>query len=187
MRFAGAGCPAASVSSGSAAEQDDHIPRQRSLPDHIGGRRRTEHRTDLHPLGDIAGMIQLMNKTRRKTDLVAVGTVSVGRRHGQLALREFSLQRQLRRNQRVARAGDAHRLIDIGSAAEGIADRSAKTRRGTAERFDFRRVVMGFVLEHQKPFLKASVDFGINANGTGIDLFALIEVLKFPRFLQRLG
>ena len=124
--------------------------------------------------------------TGRKADLVAVGAVALGCRHSQLALRQFALQRFLRRNQRIAGTGDAHGLIDIRAAAERIADRTAEARRRAAERFDFSRMVVGFVFEHQKPVLKASVHFGRNAHGTGVDLLALIEIGKLSRLFQRL-
>ena len=70
-------------------------------------------------------MIQFMNVSRRKANLVSIGTVAIGSGDRQPALREFSLHGFLYRFQRISCTGNTHCLIDIRPSAERITNRSA--------------------------------------------------------------
>lgn len=59
----------------------------------IGLRGRTDHGADLHALGDIAFIEDLLDVGRRQTDLVAIRGVALGRPLGDAALRQLVLQR----------------------------------------------------------------------------------------------
>ena len=91
MNLGGSGCAAAAVASGPAAEQDDDVARIGILTDHGASRSRAQHSADLHTFRHIIRMIDLFYKTCRKTDLVAVGTVSVSRLAHQLLLGQLAL------------------------------------------------------------------------------------------------
>ena len=91
MDFGRTGCAAAAVASRAAAEQDDDIARIRILTDHGTSRSRAQHSADLHTFRHIVGMIDLFYKACCKTDLVAVGTVSVSRLAHQLLLGQLAL------------------------------------------------------------------------------------------------
>ena len=69
-------------------------------------------------------------------------------------LRELAGQGFGERCERIARAGDAHGLIDIGTAGERIADAAAEAGGGTTEGLDLGGVVVGLVLEHDEPLLR---------------------------------
>ena len=108
--------------------------------DYIVSRRRADHRADLHALGDIAGMIDLVhhdpwqgrsgchrscNRPQRSCVILRWGSLpgsvsSMGRRG-------------------ICRAGDAHGLIDIAAAGQRVADRAADAGGRTAEGLDLCR------------------------------------------------
>ena len=74
--LAGAGGPADAVTAGGPAQQHDHIPRDGLLPADIGLGRGADDRADLHALGNVAGVVDLVDLTGGQTDLVAVGAVA---------------------------------------------------------------------------------------------------------------
>ena len=63
---------AAAVTPCTTAQKNNDIARIGCLPDHIFARRGTHDRTDLHSLGHIIGMIDLLYETGCQTDLVAI-------------------------------------------------------------------------------------------------------------------
>ena len=91
MHLGGAGRAAAAVSPGTSAKQDDDIPWIRRLTDHRPSRSRSQYRSDLHTLRHIIRVIDLLHHPRRKTDLVTVRTITVGRLADQLLLRKLPL------------------------------------------------------------------------------------------------
>ncbi len=93
----------------------------------------------------------------RKPDLVAVGAVTRRRWADDLPLGTACRRWCRSPDQRIGRTSDTHRLIDVGTPGERIADRTAKTGRRTAERFDLGRVVVGLVLKHEQPILLLAV------------------------------
>ena len=90
VRFRRAGCTAAAVTAGSAAEQHNNVARNRHFTADIFRRRRTHDRADFHTLGDIAGVINFIDLPGGKTDLVAVGAVPRRRGGNKFSLREFA-------------------------------------------------------------------------------------------------
>ena len=187
MALGGAGCAAAAVASGASAEQDDDIARIRNFTDDVLNRSGTDNSTDLHALGDIARMVDLVNQSGRQTDLVAVRGIAVCGGGAQLALRQLVLERLVQRDGRITGAGDTHCLINIGASGQRVADRTAQTGCRAAERLDLSRVVVGFVLKHQEPRLLLAVDVGIDTDGAGVDLLALVQIAQEAALLEHLG
>ena len=113
-----------------------------------------------------------------EADLVAIGGISGSRLAGNDFLREFAGQGLRNRFPDVARTRDAHGLIDIAAAAERVADGAAQAGGCTAEGLDFRRMVMGFVLEHQEPFFHDSVVVHVYVDAAGVVFFADLHVVQ---------
>ena len=86
MRLGRAGGAADAVTSGTPAEQDDLVARSRGFAAHMICRSRGHNRTNLHTLGHISGMVDLVHLTGGKTDLVAVGGITGGGGSDELAL-----------------------------------------------------------------------------------------------------
>ena len=97
------------------AKQDDDIAGHRALTHNLCRRHCADHCTDLHTLCKIALMVNLTHLARGKTDLVAVGTVSLRCAKCNLLLRELPWQRILDWCTRIGGSSHAHRLIDIGT------------------------------------------------------------------------
>ena len=91
MYLGGTGCTTAAVASGTSAEQNNDIPGIGGLTDDIAPRRRTHDRTDLHTFCHIIGMINLLDKAGRQSDLVSVGGIAVCRAADKLLLGQLTL------------------------------------------------------------------------------------------------
>ena len=117
------------------------------LATHVVGRRRAHHRADLHALGGVAGMVQLVHLAGCQADLVAVGRVARRRRGHQLALRQLARQRLAHGHERVGRAGHAHGLVDVAAPGKRVADSAAHAGGRAAERLDLGGMVVRLVLE----------------------------------------
>ena len=180
-------CRAAdAVASGASAEKNNNISRYGTLTHNLIRRYGAENRTDLHAFGKVALVIDFAYLPRRKSDLIAVGTVSFRRAERNLFLREFSGQCFLDRHTRVGCSRHAHRLIYIRASRKRVADRAAETGRRTAERLDLGRMVVCLVLEHEEPFLIPAVDIHRDADTGRIDLLRFVEIIEFPLRTQRL-
>ena len=184
MDFGGTGRPADAVASRISSEKDDDIARQCLSAYDILARCGGDYSAELHMFGHIAGMIDLFDITGRKTDLVAVGTVSAGCLPCEFALRQLAGDRVAYRYGRIRAAGDTHRLIDVGTAGKRITDRAAKTCRGAAERLDLGRMVVCLVLEHQQPFFGLAVHIDGKHDTAGIDLIRLFLIRQSAFFLE---
>ncbi len=175
---------AAAVASRTTAEQNDNIVRIRCLPDDTCPRRRRHHRPDFHTLCHIIGMIHLFDISRRKSNLISVRRIAARRAAHKLFLRKLAPHGFLHRHRRVCRSGYTHRLINIRSSRKGITDCTAKTRCRSAERLNFRRVIVRLVLKVDKPFLRDNalsvllVNLHRNDNRAGINLVRLLHVFK---------
>jgi len=172
------------VAARAAADEHDDVARDRGLAAHAAARAGGDDRADLHALGDVAGVVVLGHQAGREADLVAVGGIAGGRAGGDLALRELARQRAVVRGQGVGRAGDAHRLVHVGTARQRVADRAAEAGRGAAERLDLGRVVVRLVLEHHQPLLGAPVDLDRHHDGGGVHLLGVLHVIQRARALQ---
>ena len=132
-------------------------------------------------------MVYLTDLTGRQADLVAVGAVARSCGGDDLLLRQLALDGLLERGQRVARAGDAHRLIDVGAAGQRVADGAAQTGGRAAERLDLGRVVVGLVFKLQQPVLLLAVDVDLDLDRAGVDLLGLVQVLEQALLLEGFG
>ena len=121
----------------------------------LAGGRRAHHRADLHALGHVAGVIQLVHLAGGKADLVAVAGVAGSGGGDQLALGQLAGHGLGDGLQRVACAGHAHGLVDVAAAGQGIADGTADAGGRTAEGLDLGGMVVGLVLEQEQPVLHA--------------------------------
>ena len=88
----GAGCTAAAVAAGLAAEQDDDVARLGYLADDVLQRSCTDNRADLHALCNIARMVNLVYEAGSKANLVAIGGVARSSGLAQLALRQLCVR-----------------------------------------------------------------------------------------------
>ena len=91
MRFGRTGGSAAAVPSGAAAQKDHHVAGVGDVPNHMVLRSGTDDGADLHPLGDVIGMVKLGDLAGGKADLVAVGAVAVSGGGDQLLLGQLTL------------------------------------------------------------------------------------------------
>ena len=187
VRLRGAGCAADAVTAGTPAQQDDLVAGGRGFTADMVGRGCTHDGADFHALGHIARMVDLVDLTGRQTDLIAVRGVSGGRGGDNLALGELALERFGNRDTRVAGAGHAHRLIHVGTARQRVADAPADAGGRAAERFDFGRVVVGFVLEQEQPVLVLAVHIDLHFDGAGVDFLGFVQVLENAVLLKPLG
>ena len=128
-----------------------------------------------------------MHQAGRKADLVAVGRIARRRGLAQLALRQLVLERLGERDGRVARAGHAHRLIDVAAAGERVADRTAEAGRRAAKRLDLGRMVVGLVLEHEQPVLIVAVHERLDLDRAGVDLLGFVDILEVAALFEHLG
>ena len=129
-------------------------------------------------------MVDFLDKSCCKPNLVAVGRIAARRAAHQLFLGKLAPHSVLNGHCRVCRACDTHRLIDISTAGKRVTDGSAKAGCRAAERLDFRRVVMCLVLEVYKPFLCDDalsvllVNLHRHDNRAGIYLIRLFHILE---------
>ena len=107
------------VATGAAAEQDDDVAVTGLLATHVVGRGGAHHGTDLHALGDIAGVVELVHLAGGQADLVAVARVARRRGGDELALGQLAGQRVGHRHERVGRPGHAHGLVDVATPDSG--------------------------------------------------------------------
>ena len=101
-------------------------------------------------------------------------------RRGNDALRQFPGEGRGEGRRRIPATGDAHGLIDVGTAGERIADRTAQAGCRAAERFDFRRMVVRLILEHDEPVFRPALDFGLHDNAAGIDFSDSSKLSRMP-------
>ena len=172
------GGAAHAVTAGPSAYQNHHISRLGRQADHMVRRSCGHHRTDFHTLCNKSGMVVFLHFPCSQTDLVAIGTVPFGCFNGNLPLGELARQSLGKRRSGVAGTGDAHGLVYIGTAGERIPDAAAKTGSCAAERFDFRRMVMSFILEQKKPVLAAVYRIDFHLDGAGIHFLRSIQIIQ---------
>ena len=170
-----AGGAADAVTAGATAEQDDPVAGGRGLTAHMVGRGGGHDRAHLHALGHIAGVVDLVDLAGGEPDLVAVRAVAGGRGGHELALGQLAFKRFGDRHGRIGGTGDAHRLIHVGAARQGVADASADAGGRATERLDFCGVVVRLVLEQEQPVLVLAVDVDLHLDGAGVDLLGLVE------------
>ena len=185
MSLAGAGGTADTIPAGSSAQQDDNIAGSRTFSADILLRCGSDDGSDLHALGGIARVIELIHDAGGQTDLVSVRRVTCcGCRH-QFALGELAGHCFRNRLQGIGGSCDAHGSIDVRAAGKRITDRPADTGGGSAEGLDLRGVVVGFILEEQKPWFSDAVCLNLDFHGAGVNFLRFIELWELAGFFQR--
>ena len=174
----GTGGASDAVTAGAAAQQEDDVAGRRALTADILRLHGPYHRADLHALGGIALVVDLTYVCRRKAYLVTITRIPSGGLAADHPLRKLAGNSVGHPGGDVAGSSDAHCLVDIGTSGKRVADGSAETGGGTSERFDLGRVVMGFVLELEEPFLLNAVDINVDENAAGVVLLALLQVVE---------
>ena len=177
VRFRGTGGTADTVTPCPAAKQDNHITRVGSQPLHRASRRSAHNRPNFHALRHIVRVINLLDISGRKPNLISVGAVAVSGLAHQLLLRKLSRNRVFYRYGRIRRPGHAHCLVNIGTARERVTNRAAKAGCRASERLDFRRMVMRLVFKIDKPFLCLAVHLNRNHDGARIYLVGFFLVV----------
>ena len=112
----GTGCAAYSVAAGASAQQEDYIARDGTLAAHVVRLDGAYYRSDFHTLGGIAVGIDFPDVGGCKADLVSVAGIAARGLARYHALRELAGDSVGDLGCNVARAGDAHRLIDVRAA-----------------------------------------------------------------------
>ncbi len=163
------------------------IPGSRTLPADIAGRGSSHHSAALQPLGYIAIMVKLGNMAGGQADLIAIGGIAGSCSLAELALGQLAGQGFIQRDAGISGTGNPHGLVDIGTPGQGIPDAAADTGGCAAEGLDLRGVVVGFILEHQKPILVLPIDLGGDMDGAGIDLFAFVQLREQAPLFQGFG
>ena len=137
------------VTTGAATKQNNYITCSRALTANIIGRCSSYNSATLQTLGNIAIMIHFSNMAGSKTDLVAVGRITCSSSLADLSLGQLAGQGFGDTFSGVTCTGNTHCLVDIGTTGQGVTDTTANTSGGTAKRFNFSRMVMRFIFEHQ--------------------------------------
>ena len=178
------GCTAAAVTAGTSAEKNDDIPVRGTFTTNVFRGSRSNNGTDLHALGSVTVMIELVNLPGGKTNLVAVGRVTGSCGGDELFLGQLALQSFADASQRVGSAGNTHSGINIAASGQRVTDGTTDTGGSTAKRFDLRRVVVSFVLEEKEPVLSFSVDIYLDLYGAGIDLLGFVQLVQHAHGFQ---
>ena len=106
-------CSADSVTSGSAAEQEDNVSRHRGLSADLVGLHCSDHCSDFKTLGSVALVVDFPDVCGGKAYLVAVAGVAMGCLAGNDALREFARKCLSHRFVDIACSGHPHCLIYV--------------------------------------------------------------------------
>ena len=167
----------AAVPSGPSPYQDDSVAGRRGFPPDIFQRSSSDHRSHFHSFRHKTRMIELPDLTGGQTDLISVRAIPRCRPPGNLALGQFPGQSICQWGSGITGSGDPHSLIDVGPAGKGVPNGPAQASGRSSKGFYFRRMVMGFVLEHNHPVLVFPVDIRFDPDAAGIDFFRLIQVL----------
>ena len=137
-------------------------------------------------LATYPGVVDFVHLTGGQADLVAVGGITGGGGGDELALRELAFKRLGHRHGRIGGTGHAHGLIHVGTAGKRVADAAADAGGRATERFDFRRVVVGFVLEQEQPILIMAIHINLHLDGAGVDFFGFVKILQNTVLLEPL-
>ena len=116
MFLGGSGGAADAIASGASADQKDCIAGGGFAAEDLRAWRGGDDRADLEAFGDIARVVNFGDFAGREADLIAVGGITVSGGAADFSLWQFSWKRFRKWCERIAGAGDAHRLIDIRAA-----------------------------------------------------------------------
>ena len=184
MGLGGTRRAADAVPAGVAAQQDDHVAGVGALPADIFRGGGGDDRADLHTLGGVAGMVDLIHNAGGKADLVAVGGIASGGGGDDLPLGQLAGDGLGHGSQRVGRAGDAHGAVDVAPPGQGVTDGAADAGGRATEGFNLRGMVVGLVLKEKQPRLGDAVHGDVHLYRAGVDFLALVQLRELPRGLQ---
>ena len=178
---------AAAIAAGTASQQDDYVARVAGQAFHLAPRRRSYHSTNLHALGYVVGVVYLVHQSGGQAYLVAVAAIAMGGSGDDFALRQLAGESLAQRLARVGGASHPHGLVDVGAAAQRVADAAAKAGGRATEGLNLRRVVVGLVFEVHQPFLGLAVHLYGHHNAAGVDFVAHLLVFQQTCFAQTFG
>ena len=125
-------------------------------------------------------MIYFVNLTGGKSYLVSVRGISGCCRGNDFTLRQLAGKGIGKRHRRVAGSGNPHGCINISTPGQRVAYSAADTGRGSSERLDFGRVVVGLVLEQKQPILVSPFGRNLYLYRAGVYLFGFVELVQQP-------
>ena len=175
----GARSTADAVATGSPAHQDYRVSGGRRAANHLVRRGGAHHRAAFQALGPVARVVHLANQGAGQAELVSVAGIALGGAPGDEVLGEFSGPGSSGGGEpRIAAAAHPQGLVHVHPSRKGIPNRAAEAGGGAAVRFDFRGMVVGFVLEREEPGAALTVDKGVHLQGAGVDFFAELPVIE---------
>ena len=182
MFLRGTRSPSNAVAARASSEHDDDIAWLRTFAAHMIHRSRAHHCADFETLGLVIVVIYLAHVRRGQTDLVAVGRIAGSRALGDHRLGQLALHRRAHRGVDVACTRHAQCLIHVAAPAQRVADGTAHARGRPTEGLYLRRMVMGFILEHQQPRLGLAVHLHIDVDAARVVLFRNFHVFQIAGF-----
>ena len=182
--FRRAGGSADAVATRTAAQEQYGVARCGRFAAYVLRFHCSHDRAYLQSFGHIIGVVDLTHMGGRQTYLVAVTRITRGRLGAYYTLRQLALHGLGHALVYVARARYAHGLIYVAAARQRVANGPAQTGRRTAERLDFGRMVMRFVLELKQPLFGAAVDVHVDEYAACVVLLALLQIVEHARLLE---
>ena len=175
VRLGRAGCTAAAVATGSAAQQDDDVLGIGHLAAHVLGGSGCDDRADLHSLCRVAVVIQLVDHARGKTDLVAVRGITRSRRGDQLFLGQLAGQGFGQRARGICAARYTHCCVYVRASRQRVTDRTANAGCRAAKGLNFGGVIVRLVLKEQQPGLVALLGLDRDLDRASVDLLGFVN------------
>ena len=175
---------ATAITAGTTAYQHNNILSGRNFTNYIYLWCSCNNSTNLHALSQEALMIYLGNLTSSQANLITIGAIACCCPQSNLLLWQLALQGFANRTAWICCTGNTHSLIYIGTARQWIADSTAQTGSSATKWLNLSRMVMGFVLEHNQPFLIFATNICINHNTASVDFLGLVQILQLALLPQ---
>ena len=180
-------CSTNTVTTSSTTNKHHHIATFRLLTHNHVGRSSRNNGPQLHALGLKARVIDFCHLTSSKTDLVSIGAKSSSSLTSKLHLGQLSCTSSFHRHRGICSTSYTERLVHPRATRKGISDGTTNTGSGSTKGLDFCRMIVGFILEHQKPAFSTWLWMGIfhiDINRTGVDFGRKLNVIKLAVFFQ---
>ena len=174
VRFRRPRCATYAIAPRAPAQQNNHIARNRSFAANMIGGRSTHHSTNFHVLCSIAWMIKFAYLPCCQSNLIPIARIARSSSRCKLTLRQLARNSLRHRAKRVRTPRYAHGLIHIATPRKRIANSAAYTGCCAAERLNFGRMIMRFVLEQIQPILIFPINITGNLYRASINLFRFI-------------
>ena len=150
-------------------EKNNHITSFWFLTNNISFRSCTDNGTEFHTFSDESWVEIFFNISCGKTDLVTIWRITMCRCFRNHLLRQFTKTCFWNWSCNIASSWNTHCLINIRTSWQWVADCTTDTGRGTTKWFNFRWVIVCFILEHQKPWFFNTVHINFNFNRTCVN------------------